>query len=190
MVVRNRRDKRDEKCSHDGLEPCRRSVDARTAKAALKAFIAACGKAAAVTTVALAVGGTNVGCEAEPERMPGVAVETRITNGPADENAPTGESRWHMGLPPASEITEPGDEDEDENDPTTKPRRTSGDPPVVAITLIALPESYGGAPPLEQITTQPAKDEEEAKILLTTPPTPPTITFIREDKTQPDAVNE
>ena len=124
MVLRNRRGK-NTKRSCSGLEPCRRPVDAREAKAALKAFLAACGKAAAVTTIALAVGGTNVGCESEPEprgeimSTGGIVAPTEIATQPAGKGS-GGDipMLWHSGVPPISEITELPLEQEPEPEPS------------------------------------------------------------------------
>jgi len=109
MVRRNHRaaDKND---SSNGLAPCRQAVDARDAKRALKAFIAACGKAAATATVAVAISSTNVSCKARSEPVPlmGEVMLTRITTQPAEECDPEMTHPPMTGiLVPAQIITQP-----------------------------------------------------------------------------------
>ncbi|MCL2700735.1 MAG: hypothetical protein FWE88_03460 [Phycisphaerae bacterium] len=148
MVVRNRRDKRDEHAgantnannSSDGLEPCRQSLDARDVKKALKAFIAACGKTAAVATVAVAISSANVSCRSHP----GTPGPRQVTTQPADEDG-TEMMRTGGVVAVPRIITQPaGNGDTETVDP----------PGGIGAAMITLE----GESPAVQITTQPAKE--------------------------------
>jgi len=161
MVLRNRRDKCAKHSRSGGeLEPCRQPVDARDAKAALKAFIAACGKAAAVTTIAVAAGSVHVSCHGDPEARSELAAGevtlTQITTQPVHQRLPgaplpaelTTQPAALPGKPLSMELTTHPDQECD-----TEALFLEGEPAAIIITT-------RGEAVAAEITTQPAEDDD------------------------------